>query len=196
MNFPGNCFVNHDNKKMWIDIPKNASKSIGWHLRRSPDWKNANYIQDKIYDYKTYAIVKDPIQRWRGSTIELAFHFLFHNKYDYSLLGEWFKVRDWKNFESKGDIHHFNIEYYTQGLNDIVWIPIDDKFEETVCNYLEINEPLVKLNSTEENEHKKHIEPHLDKILSDLEFINKLKNFYARDYEILNSVLTNHSICI
>lgn len=188
MNFPGNCFFNHAEKKVWIDIPKNASKSVGYHLRRSPNWKNGNYIEEKIYDYTAYAVVRDPIKRWKGSTIEVAYHYIHYIKYDYSRLEKWFEAKNWKNFDRINDLHHKKLDYFTKGLQNINWISLDSSdFEQTIKQHLDIEEDLVRLNSTEENEAKKHIEPYVDKILSDHVFINKLKSFYATDYEILNS---------
>lgn len=189
MNFPGNCFFNHNKKKVWIDIPKNASKSIGYHLRNSQDWKNGNYIEENIYNYKAYAVVRDPIKRWKGSTIEIAYHYVHYTKYDYSLLERWFAAKNWKNFEKINDLHHKKLDYFTNGLQDITWISLDNTdFEQNIKYHLGIEEDLVKLNSTEENEAKKYIEPYVNEILSDSEFVIKLKNFYATDYEILNSI--------
>lgn len=191
MNFPGNCYFNHSKKRVWIDIPKNASKTIGHHLRRSKDWKNGNYIEEGIYSYNAYAVIRDPIKRWRGSTIEIAFHHLQYNNFNYDLLPEWFMHKDWKNFEKRHDLHHLTVDYFTKGLENITWIPLNRNFEELVKTYLEIEEPLEWMNSTEENEHKKRIEPYVDELLDDSAFISKLKDYYRRDFEIFERSLSN-----
>jgi len=187
MNFPGNCYFNHRERKMWIDIPKNASKTIGHHLRASNDWVNGNYIQEGIYDYRAYAVIRDPIKRWRGSTIEIAFHHLQYNDFDYSVLGDWFKEKDWKNFEKKHDLHHLNTSYFVQGIGDLTWIPLNKNFETLVQSYLGISEPLVNFNTTDDNLHKRYIEPYVDEILSDPSFVQKLKTYYEDDYAILEN---------
>ena len=187
----GKCFYNQTEKKLWVEIPKNASKTVSHHLIRSSLWKNGNYIHDNLFDYKCYAIIRDPIQRWKGSTIELASHHMLHNKNNYDLLPQWFKTRNLKNFTFINDIHHRKMEYFTEGLQNVTWIAMDENFEQSIKYHLGIKEDLVKLNSTLENEVKTHIVPYVEEILSDSDFVNKLKQFYKEDIDLFESIKQN-----
>jgi hypothetical protein len=190
--FQGNCYVHNNSKKLWIEIPKNASKTISYHLYKSPNWRNGNYIKEGLYDYSHYAIIRDPIKRWERSTLEICMHYLHYTKYDYISFDRWFKAKDWKNFDKMGNIHYFKMDFYTHGLDNVKWISLDDaNFEENVRSIFEIEEKLMKINSTEENEFKKSIENYINEILSDSEFIQKLKDYYADDYAILDSIYKN-----
>ena len=188
MSFQGKCFVNHDSKKIWIEIPKNASKTVSHHLFRSRLWKNGNYIHDDLFDYKSYAVIRDPIQRWKGSTIELASHHMLHNKNNYGLLPQWFENRNLKNFSFVNDIHHRKMEYFVDGLKNVTWVAMDKNFEQSIKYNLDIKEDLVKLNCTKENEVKKRIVPYVEKILSDEDFVAKLKQYYKEDIDLFESI--------
>lgn len=188
MNFPGNCYFNHEKRKTWIDIPKNASKTISHHLLRSKNWKPGSFVKEKIYDYNSYAIIRDPIDRWRGSTIEVAYHYFHIKNYDIIELEKWLEHKNWKNFDSIGDLHHQRMSYFVGGLTNITWISLDNNFEEKIKLHLGIDPPLVKINATEENEYKKIIAPYIDDMLSDNNFIDKLLLYYESDYNILSSL--------
>ena len=185
MNFPGNCFYNHKEQKMWLDIPKNASKSISHHLLRM-GWKNGNYIKDNKYHYEAVIVVRDVIDRWKGSTIEICYHHAQYNKFDFSNFDQWFGSRNWKNFERRGDIHHQPLSYFCRDLINPHYIAMDSNFLETVKNVLGI-ENLKTINSTLDNEHKIKIEPYVDELLSDSQFIDKLYNYYKDDQDIFTS---------
>ena len=188
MNFPGNCFYNHEEKRLWIDIPKNASKSVSHHLRYNLKWKNGNYIHDQIFDYESIIVVRDPIDRWKGSTIEVCFHHLFHNKYDFTNFEIWLQRRNWKNFDRIGDLHHQPLSYFCSNkLTNKKYIAMNENFAKTVESVFGIKD-LVTLNTTADNEYKKQIEPYIDEILSDESFLNKLKGFYKEDIELFDSL--------
>jgi hypothetical protein len=182
MNFPGNCFYKHDEKKMWIEIPKNASKSISHHLLRMK-WKNGNYIEDKTYDYEAIIVVRDVIDRWKGSTLEICYHHAFHNKFDLSKFEPWFFSRDWKNFVKRGDIHHQPLSYFCKNLTNPHYIAMDSNFDENVKNSLGITN-LKTINSTKENTEKLKLKPYVDELLTDQSFLEKLYDYYKEDQEL------------
>lgn len=187
MNFPGNCFYNHVEKRMWVEIPKNASKSISHHLLYNMGWKNGNYIKDNIYDYEPIVIVRNSIDRWKGSTIEICYHHMQYNKFDFTGFEQWFQNKNFKNFEKRGDLHHQPISYFCKNLSNMKYIAMDENFKENVKSTFGI-ENLKTINSTAENEHKRKIEPYVDEILKDENFITKLKQFYKEDIELFETV--------
>lgn len=190
MSFPGNCFYEHSQKRLWIDIPKNASKSISQHLRFKLKWKHGNYVKDNIFDYESIIVVRDPIQRWKGSTIEVCFHHLFHNKYSFENFETWLERKNWKNFDRIGDLHHKPISWFCDNrLSNKKYIAMDKNFNQTVESIFGIKD-LVTLNTTADNKYKKQVEPYIDEILSDESFLNKLKEYYKEDIELFETIRT------
>lgn len=185
MDFPGNCLYNHSQKKMWLDIPKNASKSISYHLLNM-GWKNGNYIDDEIYDYQTFIIVRDVLDRWKGSTIEICYHHVQYNLFDFTDFGKWFKENNWKEFDKNIDLHHQKLSFFNEGLSNIKYIAMDRNFEYNVKNNMNIQDDIIQRNSTIENEHKLKIKPYVDELLSDETFRNKIYDFYEDDQRIFN----------
>jgi hypothetical protein len=182
MNFPGNCLYNHKEEKMWLDIPKNASKSISHHLLKM-GWKNGNYIEDKKHHYEAVIVVRDVISRWKGSTIEVCYHHIHHAKYDFLNFETWFTNKNWKSFDRIGDLHHQPLSYFCRDLIKPRYIAMDSRFSRNVKDILAI-EDLRTINSTIENEHKVKIETYVNELLLDDVFINKLLQYYAEDQTI------------
>ena len=182
MNFPGNCFYNHKEQKMWLDIPKNASKSVSHNLLKM-GWKNGNYIKDKNHHYEAVIVVRDVVSRWKGSTIEICYHHIHHSKYYFSNFEHWFNSRNWENFEKRGDLHHQPLSYFCRDLHNPHYIAMDNNFSKTINDVLGIND-LRTINSTVENEHKLRIEPYVDELLVNTDFMKKLLDYYAEDQAI------------
>lgn len=182
MNFPGNCFYDHDNNKMWIDVPKNGSKSISHHLLRM-GWKNGNYIDDQIYDYEAIVVVRDVVGRWKGSTIEICYHHVQYNNFDFANFSHWFDLKNFKGFEQRNDLHHRPTSFFTSKLTNITYIAMDSRFEESVEKHLGIAD-LKTINSTADNQHKIAIEPYVDQLLLDEQFKSKLLDIYNDDQKI------------
>jgi len=179
MNFPGNCYLNHTERKMWLDIPKNASKSVSHDLMRM-GWKNGNYIRDSIYDYEAIIVVRDVVERWKGSTIEVCYHHLQYNNFKFDNFAAWFERKNWKNFKSIGDLHHQPLSYFCRDLTNPTYIAMDKNFKLNISKALGIND-VKKYNSTIENEHKLKVEPYVNELLSDPAFIEVLLEYYKED---------------
>lgn len=168
---------------MWVDIPKNASKSVSHYLMKvcKDPWIPGNFIQDSIYDYHAICVVRDVLDRWRGSTLEVCHYPINHGKLTYSEFGDWFDKQNWKNFDTKGDLHHKPISFFTDGLSRIQYVALDRHFESSIQNAFNTTESLPKINATKNNEIKKMIEPYVDFLLEDIEFVNKIYKYYAED---------------
>ena len=61
----GMCYTNHDLKKFYINIPKNAT-NWGKAAMRDLGWVKANYHRDKLIKqgYGAIVILRDPLDRW------------------------------------------------------------------------------------------------------------------------------------
>ena len=193
MSFPGNCYYNHDKKIMWLDIPKNASKSVSRHLWISKEWKSGNYIEDGIYDYKAYGVIREPISRWFASTVEIAYHHLQSRLFNYSVIEPWFKAHEYYvEFDRKRNLHHQRMDYFVSDkIKDMNWIAMDERFEDRICNALGIEKPLFRLNIAEENEHKLELRKHIEHLKNDETFMTKLKEYYKPDTEIFEKAKEN-----
>jgi len=80
------------------------------------------------------------------------------------------------------------MEYFVDGLKNVTWVAMDKNFEQSIKYNLDIKEDLVKLNCTKENEVKKRIVPYVEKILSDEDFVAKLKQYYKEDIDLFESI--------
>lgn len=180
-DYNGNCLYNHPQRKMWVDVPKCASKSISKSLMNI-QWLSGNYVEDNIYDYNSVVVVRDVLDRWKGSTLEICYHHIQYNYYDLSNFESWFYDKDWKNFVVLNDIHHYEISFFTKGLQNIDYVAMDDKFEERLKQKLGITS-LSSVNRTKDNEYKVKVKQYVDDLLSDDAFVNKIYEYYKTDQD-------------
>lgn len=67
----GTCFANHDIKKFYINIPKNATNwGKLWALRS--EFKESNYHQNQLLEqgYQPIVFLREPIDRWYAGMAE------------------------------------------------------------------------------------------------------------------------------
>jgi len=104
----GRGLINSEKDKFWLDIPKNASQTtIHGLTNRHPNdgkWVPINSENFKVNSIQKYLIVRDPIQRWVGSSVELAWH---HHKTKSE--GNFFarkNLKEWYDMHARPDLHH------------------------------------------------------------------------------------------
>lgn len=187
-NHIGKCLADESAKHAWVNIPKNASNTISHHLLFGLKWKDNNWIKNNLEDFIFYAIIRDPIKRFIGSTIELCYHHLQHNKYNFDNFDKWFKDRDFVNFDKNVDLHFVRQIDFLHKLDfkKIKFIPLDKNFNQYLKN--EFNIPHVKnINVTNENQIKIKIKPFAESLITE-SFRKKLIEFYAEDYELITQL--------
>lgn len=188
----GSGLIHPDKTRFWLDIPKNASQTTihGLTNRHKNDgkWQPINSSDFNVNKTHKYVIVRDPIQRWVGSSVELAWHFHKNGS-----KGDFFaekNLREWYDMHAKPDLHHLPQWVWARYLdlyNGTTFIIMDDKdiklkLKEVFPDYnFDIN-----VNYSEDNEFKMKIKYRImDEFMTDPIFVDKLKDYYAEDYDLL-----------
>lgn len=193
-NYVGRCLVDHDKKMFWINIPKNASNSVSYHLIRQMKWKDDHFINNPaIRKYRGLGVVREPLKRWHSCTLELCFHFFQYHRDDHDLIKfkDWFAHKNFENFDKNLDIHHIPQSAHLEAdFANLTLIAMEDPYFETkVANFFNISGDLVKRNVTVTNDQKLVALQYVDRLMTDA-MIQKLKNFYANDIKIHQQILT------
>lgn len=193
----GKGLINPEKSKFWLDIPKNASQTTihGLTNRHINDgkWQPINSEDFKVNAIQKYLIVRDPIQRWVGSSVELAWHHYKHELNDDFFTRK--NLREWYDMHSKPDLHHLPQWVWARHLdlyNDTTFIIMDDKdiklkLKKVFPDYdFDIN-----VNYSQDNEYKKKIKYRImDEFITDPIFVDKLQDYYAEDYDLLELAYT------
>lgn len=168
----------------WLNIPKCASNTVSYYLIKN-QWKKSHVTENK-YE-KIYVCLRDPIERWKASTIELCYHHLIMHKNGFDDFEQWFKKRNFSNFDKNVDLHHVRqVDFlYFCDLPKCEFVYMDEHFDKKIKSIFDIQEVMVKKNTTKENDLKIKAEPYVASLMTD-SFIKKLKDFYHLDYELIN----------
>lgn len=69
----GMCFISHNLKKFYINIPKNAT-NWGKAAMKNLKWVQGNYHRDKLIKkgYEAIVILRDPMDRWFSGIAEYS----------------------------------------------------------------------------------------------------------------------------
>ena len=194
----GRGLINSEKDKFWLDIPKNASQTtIHGLTNRHPNdgkWVPINSENFKVNSIQKYLIVRDPIQRWVGSSVELAWH---HHKTKSE--GNFFarkNLKEWYDMHARPDLHHLPQWVWARHLDlhdNTTFIIMDNKkiklkLNKTFSDYnFDVN-----VNYSEDNEFKKKIKYRImDEFMTDHVFVDKLKDYYAEDYDLLELAYTS-----
>ena len=192
----GKCLCDHTIKHMWINIPKNGSNTVSGHLL-DMRWEDDNWnTHPEIKDYRSTVVVRDPLRRWKGSAIELSYHYLEHNRWSFEGFDEWFVERDFSNFERSMDIHFLKQTDFLINLNiaDLIFIPMDVDFNSRVQKEFGITQGIREQNITRENELKVQITPYVNRLLENNQLVEKIKHFYRQDYALLDQLNINQPL--
>jgi len=166
----GMCYVDPNNKRIWVNIHKNASTSmkalcqkLGWQL----DWFNKNI---KLKDYEALVITRDPIERWISGFCQY-YHGKDINKLDSSI------------FDTITFDHHTGYQWdYVKELSNIIKIPMDDNFDNNVKTHF--GQIPIKDNTASESNKKQIIKKRLLEILD----CNQLKEHFKKDIEFVYDI--------
>lgn len=187
----GKCLASDLERKYWINIPKNASNSISFHLLRQKQWRDSNWLTDtKIIDYHGVVVLRDPISRWQGSTLELCYHYLERSHWSTENFNEWFKKRNFFEFDRNLDLHHVRqIDFlHSLELDTLKFVYMNCEFETSICKSLDISPPLKKINISSENAYKKLVKSHVEELLENHELVEKIREFYQDDYDLIKMI--------
>ena len=187
----GACMSALDENLMYVQIPKNASS---WTKPNVKDlgWADFNYHYDNFYKKHAIVVLRDPVDRWLSGICE--YFTLYHadinvdefNKSFYDLMMDQIALDD-----------HTERQYlFIEGLSlkNITFFLCDTNYRIDFSNYLKQQGFNNKYNRYEyqhttagsdtRSKFKKIFEP----LLSESKYLNKVQDFYKKDYELMNSV--------
>lgn len=199
--FFGNCYASENFDLMYIPIEKNVTKVVSSMLRKQ-GFQEYNFHKESRYNVPAVIILRDPVERWISGVVEYLLLVYMDTKQSlnnmtrHNLTPE--KVFEQINF----DAHTFPQSWFLQGLIsdcDYIWFDQNKKPQliETVFKYLgehNYNDKLLYLGEyTHSNKPISDQKQQLTKLYKDMleqnpDLLQKIKNFYAQDYELINSV--------
>lgn len=185
----GKCLTDAQSH-VWVNIPKNGSNTVSGHLLEM-DWKDDNWlVNPQLLDYKITAVMRDPLKRWKGSAIELSYHFLEHNYWSFEGFEEWFVNRDFYNFNVDVDLHFLKQTDFLTGLpvEKVSFIPMDANFNERIKTEFSITRKIFEQNITKENELKVKLTPYVNQLMENKDLIDKIIKFYEPDYKLIEQL--------
>jgi hypothetical protein len=182
--------TNQDQTRFWLSIPKCASNTISSYLLRM-GWKDAA-VNDKKYQ-EIQVFLRDPISRWKSATLELCHHHLQHNQDDdkQAQFKEWFLNRKFQDFDHNVDLHHVRQTdfLYCCDIDACNFTLIDKDIDNKIKNIFSIKQEIISKNTTKGNENKEIALPYVEEIMNDQNLIDKIKDFYRSDFELIEKVI-------
>lgn len=182
----GKGLISKDKKQFWIEIPKNASNSMSEFLYYDRDWKEANYYKIK-HDINYHVILRDPMDRWKKCIVEICNiqkEEKLKGRFDY-----WFVRQKFTNVYEYYDLH---IVRQSDFLINTPWdrtsfYHMHDRLSETILKNFNDEGPFPALNITKLNKKKMRILDMVENLMNS-EVENRLREFYALDYELISKV--------
>lgn len=183
----GKCYVNHELKKFWIEVPKNGSKTISHHIW-SQGWVDGDFMNDDLEGYEPSIVLRDPLQRWLSGSLEISFQLYHYFNYDIKKFKERFYNFDFRNFEIRENIHllKYTDLIGTLDKSNIKYFFLEDpEFETKIKEYYNIEDELYYVDRTDTNTRKEEIFSYIKNIYDEPGFVDKLNEFYKEDYELI-----------
>lgn len=187
----GECFSHQNTQLMYVNIPKNASS---WTKPNLKDWgwEHFNYHFDNLYHKHAMVVLRDPVDRWLSGVCE--YFSLYHSDIDTNEFNKTFYdlIMDLIVLDDHTEQQH----YFVEGLsfNNITFFLCDNNYRLHFSNFLQSQGFDNKYHRYEyqhttagsniRSKFKKIFEP----LLSESKYLNKVQDFYKKDYELMNSV--------
>lgn len=198
--FLGRCSLKPEDDIAWINVPKNASNTIGRFIRH---WRHTNWFDEKnlVDERRFFMVLRDPVERWKRSVLEVIRIYMEHHR-----LGgdtEWEVVRNGVFIDGLKDFNYddtagsyrgiFNLHVFRQvdhlidlRLDSVRFLLMDEPgFNEELSSVLDVDN-LGRMNATVDSKIKMHFLPMLEKELYCDELDSRLKKIYASDYSLID----------
>lgn len=187
----GSCMSSTGTDLMYVNIPKNASS---WTKPNLVDlgWEEFNYHHDRFYSKHAMVVLRDPVERWLSGVCE--YFALYMTDVDtnqftpafYELLID----------QTTLDDHTEKQFYFIDGLThrNITWFWCDSGYRERFSQFLRDRGVDNKYNryeyqhTTEGSEPRKNFKKIFEPLLRNSKYLNKIKDYYKEDYELIDSV--------
>ena len=196
----GTCYAKDDSSLMWIPIEKNVSKVIRSMLVPC-GFSERNFHELEIRDVPTMIVLRDPVERWISGLVEYLLLVYLDTKQSLNNLTR-HKITPEIVFEQIAfDAHTFPQSWFLKGLDtpcDFIWFDEKKKPQliETVSKYFAQkgvtnnwqakNYPYMVDKDPEQKQHLTQL--YSDLLQNNPNLLQKVKNFYAQDYELIDSI--------
>jgi hypothetical protein len=183
----GDCLINHSRKIYYVNIPKCASswmKSYIEALRSTGEvWDNSIFTEEPLKEYQAMIFLRDPVKRWLSTCpgVNRMTEEYFIN----SLPGEFDNLKSWMH-----DEHSAPQVDFIAGLDltNAIFFYCDKNLSANVNRFLNTN-LTVEPQNVQPNDEKHKLgkatwQSYFDKEI----YLNKFKNAYKKDYDLINQV--------
>lgn len=195
----GTCYIKDNSLPMWIPIEKNVTKVVRSMLI-TQGFKEYNFYELKKYNVPSMIILRDPIERWISGLVEYLLLVYLDTKQSLNNITR-HNITPNIVFEKIAfDAHTFPQSWFLKGLGpqrDFIWFDEKKKSQliETVSKYFSqkgitnnwqakdypyiIDKDIVQKQQLTQQ--------YTDLLQNNPDLLQKVKNFYAQDYELINS---------
>lgn len=134
------CFVNHDLKKFYINIPKCATNWGKAAFGRRLKWKQANYHDAKLLKrgYTAIVFLRDPVDRWTSGMAEYISRYGYNSSMFIQQLEKQPLVGELINKTVAFDEHTVEQITFLEGLDTdtTTWFRVESDLNQNVADYV------------------------------------------------------------
>ena len=195
----GTCYAQDDFSLIWIPIEKNVTKIIRSVLVPN-GFNEYNFHELEKYNVPSVIILRDPISRWISGLVEYLLLVYLDATQSLNNMAR-HNITPTIAFEQIAfDSHTFPQSWFLEGLGpqrDYIWFDDQEKpqFVQTVSKYLS------QKGTTNSWRYEDFLDPaknivqkqqltqqYTDLLKNNSDLLQKVKNFYAQDYALINSI--------
>jgi hypothetical protein len=195
----GTCYARDDFSFMFIPIEKNASKVIRSALVPN-GFNEYNFHELEKYNVPSIIILRDPITRWISGLVEYLLLVYLDTTQSLNNMTRHNITPDIAFEQIAFDSHTFPQSWFLKGLDsrrDFIWFDDREKsqFVQTVSKYFS------QKGITNSWKYEDFLDPdkdivqkqqltqqYTDLLQNNSDLLQKVKNFYAQDYALINSI--------
>lgn len=178
----GECWVDDVNDKTYIHVPKNASSFIKGVLMGSGGFWRHNELL--VNSSENLVVLRDPIDRWCSGITQ----YLYNSKQDLSVE----EVFDKMTFDDHTDLQ----TYFLQGvdLDRATFMWVDDDLRAnmndwiTACGYRTNIDIAIEYNASADDDRITTKNYYIKLLEQQPELVLKLKDHFAEDYKLIESI--------
>ena len=196
----GRCYAQDDFSLMWIPIEKNVTKAIRSMLV-PVGFAEYNFHELKKHNVPAVIVLRDPIERWLSGLVEYLLTVYLDTKQSLNNMIRHNITPDIVLEQIAFDSHTFPQSWFLKGLGlqrDFIWFDEKEKPQliETVSKYFSQKGIT---NNWQVNDYQYWIDKDIvqkqqltqqynDLLQNNTDLLQKVKNFYAEDYALINSI--------
>ena len=195
----GTCYAQDNFSFMWIPIEKNASKVIRSALAPK-GFNEYNFHKLKKYNVPSVIVLRDPIERWISGLVEYLLLVYLDTTQSLNNMTRHNITPDIVFEQIAFDSHTFPQSWFLEGLGtqrDFIWFDDREKsqFVQTVSKYF-AQKGIANswryedfLDPDKDIVQKQQLtQQYTDLLQNNPDLLQKVKNFYAQDYELIDSI--------